>query len=299
PGGRRRPAAGSVGGGPGRRAGPPRDGARLPPAERGGDGSPIGLRLLGGAPAPAVVAEDELRGRAHYYSGAEPSRWLRDVPTYRRVVYRGVYPGTDLVFHGSRGAVEFDFVVASGADPRAIALEVSGADTLSVDSGDVVSRAGRETLRLHAPLVYQESESGRVHVAGRFRVAGRRIAFEVSSYDATRSLVIDPVVSYSTYYGGSASEFGRSIGVDGAGNMYVVVNGSGGNRIVKLSADGHTLLYAVTLGDATPMALVADATGNAYVLSRCAYPRSGITFNCPTMNGLASGRPQAQGDAGA
>src|SRR5256885_866494 len=70
----------------------------------------------GRAPAPAVVAEDELRGRAHYYSGAEPSRWLRDVPTYRRVVYRGVYPGTDLVFHGSRGAVEFDFVVASGAD---------------------------------------------------------------------------------------------------------------------------------------------------------------------------------------
>jgi len=111
--------------------------------------------------------------------------------------------------------------------------------------------------------------------------------------------VIDPVVSYSTYYGGSASEFGRSIGVDGVGNMYVVVNGSGGNRIVKLSADGHTLLYSVTLGDATPMALVADATGNAYVLSRCAYPRSGITFNCPTMNGLASGRPQAQGDAGA
>jgi len=112
-------------------------------------------------------------------------------------------------------------------------------------------------------------------VAGRFRVAGRRIAFEVGSYDATRSLVIDPVVSYSTYYGGSTSEFGRSIGVDGAGNMYVVVNGSGGNRIVKLSADGHTLLYSVTLGDATPMALVADATGNAYVLSRCAYPRSG------------------------
>src|SRR5260370_2714388 len=106
-------------------------------------------------------------------------------------------------------------------------------------------------------------------------------------------------LTYSTYYGGSGADSGRAIAVDGAGNIYAAVGGSGrpGN-VVKFSADGQTVLYTASLGDMSPVGLAVDGAGNAYVAATCPYPRSGLTFNCPTLNSLASGRPQSQGDEG-
>jgi hypothetical protein len=249
-----------------------------------GDGAvgEMRLRWPGGATAPAMFAEDERPVRAR---GDERGR-----PTYARVVYRAVYPGVDLVFHGSPHDAEFDFVVAPGADPRVIELELAGADRVSMHGDDLVAARGAARLRLHTPVVYQETAGGRVPVAGRFRLEGRRVTFDVGPYDRSRALVIDPVVTYATYYGGTESEGGQGIGVDAAGNIYAIV----GRAIVKLSADGATRLYSVTLGDATPNQLAVDPAGNAYVLSSCPFPRSGATFDCP---GAGAGRPQAQGDS--
>ena len=252
----------------------------------------IRLRWLGGARGAALIAGDPLPGKAHYYLAPGVSR--ENVPMYGRVVYRGVYPGIDLVFHGTQRDTEFDFVVHPGADPRVIALEVAGADGLALEADDLVARRGEARLRLHKPVVYQEGPAGRIPVDGRFSVSGRRIAFEVGDYDRGSPLVIDPVVTYSTYFGGAGDDSGSSVGADAAGNMYATV----GNRIVKLSADGATLLYSVVLGDATPRMLTVDAAGNAYVLSNCPYPRSGTQPFCPA--GSIDGKspiPTAQGDS--
>jgi len=252
----------------------------------------IRLRWLGGATAAAVIAGDPLPGKAHYYLAPGVSR--ENVPMYGSVVYRGVYPGIDLVFHGSQRDAEFDFVIPPGADPRAIRLEVAGADGLALEADDLVARRGETRLRLHKPVVYQEGPAGRIAVEGRFSVSGRRIAFEIGNYDRGRPLVIDPVVTYSTYLGGAAGEGSSGVGADAAGNMYANV----GNSIVKLSADGSTLLYSVVLGDSTPRMLTVDAAGNAYVLSTCPYPRSGIQTFCPA--GSIDGKspiPTAQGDS--
>ena len=106
-------------------------------------------------------------------------------------------------------------------------------------------------------------------------------------------------LTYSTYYGGAGADSGRAIGVDGAGNIYAAVGGSGlPGKVVKLSADGQTVLYTASLGDMSPVGLAVDGAGNAYVAATCPYPRSGVTFTCPTLNSLASGRPQSQGDEG-
>src|SRR5438132_2385474 len=106
-------------------------------------------------------------------------------------------------------------------------------------------------------------------------------------------------LTYSTYYGGAGADSGRAIGVDGAGNRAGAVGGSGlPGKVVKLSADGQTVLYTASLGDMSPVGLALDGAGNAYVAATCPYPRSGVTFTCPTLNSLASGRPQSQGDEG-
>jgi hypothetical protein len=182
--------------------------------------------------------------------------------------------------------------VAPGADPRAIRLEIAGADAVSLDGGDVVIEAAGETLRLHEPVVYQNTAAGRARIDGRFRLQGRRIAFDVGQYDRARPLVIDPVVTYSSYLPSAAS----GVGTDSAGNIYV---SGGGLGIIKLSADGSTLLYSTVLGDMSPGPLVVDLAGNAYFQATCPFPRSGVIFACPTVGPLTSGRPQAQGDVGA
>src|SRR5438034_722546 len=267
------------------------DGARLTPTAIEHQRRTVRLRLTGTTAMPKLPAQYELPGKAHYVTGNDPTAWLRDVPTYRRVVYRGVYPGTDLVFHGTHGAAEFDFVVAAGADPRKIRFEIAGADTIKLDGADVIVAAGGETLRLHAPLVYQESPSGRARVDGRFRLRGRHVAFEIGAYDRTRPLVIDPVVTYATYLHAGAA----GVGVDGAGNIYVTTL----TALLKLSADGSTLLWSASFADIRVRQLVVDATGNAYMQGTCPYNRSGVVYTCPTLNGLTTGRPQSQGDSGA
>lgn len=259
--------------------------------------APIRLRLVGGARAPRMTAEDELPGKIHYFVGADPAGWRRNVATYRRVVYRDVYPDIDLVFHGSQRDTQFDFALAPGANPRAIGLELEGAGTVTLEDGDVVARTKDGALRLRQPVVYQESDGRRVPVAGRFTLRGRRIAFEIGDYDRARALVIDPVVTYSTYLGGAGAETGRGVGVDATGNMYAVVDGLG---VVKLSADGSRLLYTTVLGDAQLVALAVDGAGHAYVAGNFAKPRSGVVGTYPvTPNALQPtfGRPCNQGDA--
>jgi hypothetical protein len=143
----------------------------------------------------------------------------------------------------------------------------------------------------------QERGGRRERVAGRFLVQGRRIAFDVGAYDRDRPLVIDPVVSYSTYLGGPGSETGRGIAVDAAGNIYAVVSGLG---VVKLSADGSRMLYSTVLGDAALSHIAVDAAGRAYVAGDFPKPRSGFTGVYPvTPNALQStfGAACNQGDS--
>jgi hypothetical protein len=267
------------------------------PLGSAGEPATLRLRLTGHVRHSALTAEDELPGRVHYFVGRDPAKWRRNVPTYRRVVYHGVYPGTNLVFHGSQGEAEFDFVLEPGADPRDIRLELDGADVVALDGDDLVARAGAQELRLRKPVVYQDAGGERVPVHGRFKVAGRRITFELGHYDRGRTLVIDPVVTYSTYLGDIGDQRGTSIGVDAAGNMYATVRGMG---VVKLSADGATLLYSAVLGDATMAELTVDDAGHAYVAGTWPQPRSGIETLYPTTaNALrpSPGRPCAQGDS--
>ena len=112
----------------------------------------VSLRLAGQTQPSRVEATDQLPGKVHHFDAKDPDQWRRDIPTFRRVVYRDVYPAIDLVFHGSQGAVEFDFVLRPGARPEAIGMDIRGADAVTLDGQDVVIRTGRDALRMHAPV---------------------------------------------------------------------------------------------------------------------------------------------------
>ena len=161
-------------------------------------------------------------GKTNYFIGSDPSTWRTDVPTYARVRYDDVYDGIDLVYYGNQEQLEYDFVVAPGADPKQIALGFANAQHVRVDeAGDLVLSDNRDGLRLRKPVIYQEGVGGRVPVEGRYAMRREGIGFEVGAYDRSRPLVIDPVLEYSTYLGGSNSDSGFDIAIGPTGSVYV------------------------------------------------------------------------------
>ena len=247
------------------------------------------MKLVGANPAPKISGVDELPGKSNYFIGNDPKKWRANVPTYAKVSYRRVYPGVDLVYHGTQGKLEYDFVVAPGADPGVIRLSFEGAERLELDAqGDLVLRTAAGQLRQHNPVVYQEVAGVRHAVSGSYVLRGQREAgFEIARYDASQPLIIDPVLSYSTYLGGGNFDEGLGIAVDAAGNAYVTgftgstnfptttgafqTNFQGGFAdafVTKLNPTGSALVYSTYLGGSgfdESYGIAVDAAGNAYV----------------------------------
>ena len=220
---------------------------KQPPNQiRAGKSSEIGgevlrMKLVGANPDPEVTGQEELPGKSNYFIGNDPSRWQTNISTYAKVRYKNVYSGIDMIYYGNRQQLEYDFVVAPGADPRNIRLAFpsrdepgspahsdalgwrEGAVPIKIDDqGDLVLTAIGSQLRLHRPVVYQEVDGSRQSVAGNFVIedAGQ-VGFEVARYDMTRPLIIDPTLVYSTYLGGSSADEGIAIAVDSSGSAYV------------------------------------------------------------------------------
>jgi hypothetical protein len=247
------------------------------------------MRLVGANRAPKISGVDELPGKSNYFIGNDPAKWRTNVPAYAKVNYQQVYPGVDLVYHGTQGKLEYDFVVAPGADPGVIRLSFEGAERLELDAqGDLVLRTAAGELRQHRPVVYQEVAGARHAVSGNYVLRERREAgFEIARYDASQPLVIDPVLSYSTYLGGRDFDEGLGIAVDSAGNAYVTgftvstnfptttgaleTNFQGGFAdafVTKLNPTGSALVYSTYLGGSgfdQGAGVAVDSAGNAYV----------------------------------
>ena len=158
----------------------------------------VHMQLLGANPAPQGVGLEELPGKANYFIGNDPQQWRTNVPTYAKVKYAAVYPGVDLVYYGQSRQLEYDFVVAPGADPTVITLGFAGIDHIDMDAqGDLVLSSAGGSLRFQKPVVYQEGDGGRQAIAGHYvRKGSHQVGFHIAAYDPARPLVIDPVLSY-------------------------------------------------------------------------------------------------------
>ncbi len=193
---------------------------------------------LGGANQQAeMIGSARLAGHSNYFIGNDSSRWLRNIPQFGRVQYRNIYPGIDLAFYGNQNQLEYDFNVSPGSDAHQIELDFNGATNVSVaGNGDLVLGLDGHELRFAAPHIYQKSSAGVQTVAGSFVLRGKNGAgFEIAPYDRSRTLVIDPVLTFSSYLGGTLDESCTaitgatagfvphcpSIAVDSGGRIYV------------------------------------------------------------------------------
>ena len=180
------------------------------------------MKLAGANPKVSLAGADPLPGKSNYFLGNDDAKWRRGVPQFGRVRYENVYPGINLLFYGNQGRLEYDFQVAPGADPGQAELEFDGAKKLELKDGALVIHSEDGRVRLEAPRVYQEIGGQQHAVDGRFVLRGaNRAGFAVGSYDHSRELVIDPILTFSTYFGGSGDEHSTSIAVDGSFNIYL------------------------------------------------------------------------------
>src|SRR5205085_3481250 len=149
--------------------------------------------------------------------------WHANIANYGKVEYQNVYPGVNLIYYGNQQQLEYDFVVRPGADPGAIGLSFQGADQMSLDAaGNLVLHTSGGDVVEHAPVVYQDLGGARQAIAGQYVLGDNgQVGFAVGAYDASRPLIIDPVLSYSTYLGGNGVDHSYGIAVDGSGNAYI------------------------------------------------------------------------------
>ncbi|HVI08016.1 MAG TPA: SBBP repeat-containing protein [Candidatus Binatia bacterium] len=190
----------------------------------------LSLKVLGANGAAEISGVDRLPNTSNYFIGSDPTKWRTNVENFERVRYAGIYPGVDMIYYGSQGQLEYDFVVAPGADPGRIALQLGGGAAgqqplaPEIDStGDLVAHLEGGNVQFHQPVVYQTVAGRRQNVDARYTVrANGEVGFELGSYDRSRELVIDPTVAYSTYLGGSNIDVGYGAAVDCCGSSFIV-----------------------------------------------------------------------------
>jgi hypothetical protein len=276
--------------------------------------STIRMSFPGAQASPAMTGTERQTAISSYFIGNDPAKWVTGAPNFARVRDRELYPGVDLVFYGNQGQLEYDLVVAPGANPGAIRLQFDGVEGMRLDgAGDLVLSAANGEIRQHKPVVYQEGARGRQMVEGRYVIQARnRVAFEIAGYDNREPLVIDPTLTFGTYLGSPGDDvFGLSaaaststypaVAVDLQGNVYVTgfnggsastftghpttltaAQGGGGTEVfvVKMNPTGTVLLYSVGFGGAfTDVAggIAVDTVGNAYVTGYTNSPNFPVT----------------------
>jgi hypothetical protein len=240
------------------------------------------MKLVGANAKAEVIGQDELPGKSNYFIGNDPKKWHTNVRQFAKVRYGDVYPGVDLVYYGHQRELEYDFVLQPGANPQAIRLGIEGARRLRIERGDLVLANAVGDVRLRSPHVYQEANGVRQEVHGRYVITSKNeVGFRVGAYDRRRALVIDPVLAYYTYLGGSGIDYGFGIAVDSAGSAYVTgatgsadfprvnpIQDHGGLFVTKFNTDGSALVYSTHLGGSSyeeAYGIAVDAAGNAYI----------------------------------
>lgn len=281
------------------------------------------MRFVGANHGPRISGDEQLPGSVNYLIGNDPKQWRSEIPTYARTHYQNVYSGVDVVYYGTPGHLEYDLLIDRGVDPKVITLECQGANKVRIDAeGNLRFLIAGGEMVLGKPGIYQMTAIGPSHrksIAGGYVLKGsNRIGFQVGEYDRSLPLVVDPVLSYSTYLGGSGYDAGTGIAVDTFGNTYVtgftrspnfpvtagsLQTGCGTSGtcngyfwdafIAKLSPNG-TPVYATFLGGSgndIGKAIAVDASGAVYI--------AGQTFssNFPTTAGAFKATYGGSGDA--
>jgi hypothetical protein len=285
--------------------------AKLPVAYPARKYSVVRMRLEGANPSARAIGINALPGRSNYFIGSDRTRWRTHVATFAGVEVRDIYPSIDVIYRGSEGRLEYDFAIAPGADPNRIRLGIDGASKLSIDSnGDLVIETSSGSVVQKAPSIYQTSHDAKRIVSGRYVMRdARSVGFAIGAYDRNLPLVIDPLLSYASYLGGSLIDFGAAIAVDASGDaivtgytdsadfpiasgafqpsLFEAAGGADDVFISKINGAGTALIYSTYAGGSNEdegTAVAVDAAGNAYVAGYTMSPDYPVTVGAFQTN---------------
>src|ERR1051325_7582519 len=252
------------------------------------DSAVVRWQLAGGNRNARVTGERALSSKSNYFRGKDPKQWRTGVPNFAQVRYENVYPGIDVVYHGNQKQIEYDFTVAPNANPNRIRMSFSGARSMALGKdGSLVLHTAAGDLVQPRPYIYQDVDGQRVTVAGCYALRARNeVGFVLGKYDRSLPLVIDPVLVWSTYLGGSLEDYAYAVALDGSGNAYVtgvsastdfpLVNPIYGTKqydwdvmVAKINAAGTAIVYSTYIGgnggNEQGLAIATDSSGNCYV----------------------------------
>jgi Beta-propeller repeat len=261
--------------------------------------SVLRLNFIGANPHPQISGENRLPGKSNYFIGNDPSHWHTNVPTYAHVHYRDVYPGVDVVYYGRQGDLEDDFIVAPGASPSELRVQVAGVDRVRLSAGGgLVLGTSTGEVELQRPVAYQGSGRQKRQVSIRYLCLGHNeFTLEAKGYRRDKALIIDPVLSYATYLGGTGGDIAYGIAVDSSGDAYVTgttastnfpvksavqptLGGDGDAFVAKLNPTGSGLIYSTYLGGTgmdSAQGIALDASGDAYIAGTTGSPNFPVT----------------------
>ena len=269
------------------------------------------MRWEGANQESKVEGVERLDGKSHSFIGNDPKQWRSNISLYRKVRYRDLYPGVDLIYYGNQRQLEYDLIVMPEGDPNAIRLAIEGAEEVRVnEGGDLVVRISGGEVIQHKPLIYQETEGKREIIRGGYVVENLgqkqnekgkvRISFKIDHFDSGKPLIIDPYLVYSTYFGGNSVDHAYAIAVDKSGSAYITGYTNSANFpilnpfqgtfgggvydafVTKLNPSGTALVYSSYLGgngnNDYGYGIAVDSSGSAYI--------TGLTdsTNFPTLN---------------
>jgi len=249
--------------------------------------SVVRMKLEGARRPQSFEGLEKAESISNYLIGNDPAKWIRNVANYRSVRATGVYPGIDLVYYGDGRRLEYDFVVAPGSDPGRIHLAYEGAVSVTTDkAGNLLIATRLGTLVQRRPKVYQELGGERREVDAAYVMRGGRVEIALGDWDRRRELVIDPVLDYSTYLGGSGTDNGAQVVVDSTGAAYVTGSttstnfpitpgahqtdfGAGRTHafVTKLNPTGTALVYSTYLGGHHTLGANEDDIDNAIAVN--------------------------------
>jgi hypothetical protein len=285
------------------------DGAQVA-LQKSGATRTVQMQFAGANPQAQIQGGAALPGKINYLTGGDSAQWRLNVPTFARLSVSEIYPGINLVYYGNQRQLEYDFTVAAGANPNSIAIHFSGADKISMNAqGGLVLSLGDSEIVQPKPLIYQTVGGTRKEIAGGYKILdAHAVAFAVGNYDRALPLVIDPVLAYSTYFGGILADTAWAVAVDTSSNVYVAgqtlskysikkvpfstpgaleQNFAGGKLIgdgfvAKFDRTGTNLIYLTYLGgsgDDFVASVAVNAAGNAFVTGFTDSPNFPTTTN--------------------
>ena len=276
----------------------------------------VRMVFVGAGSQASIQGAGESPGKVNYLIGNNPSQWQTGIATFARLRVDQLYPGVSLVYYGNQRLFEYDLTVSPGASPDLIKIHFDGVDEISIDAqGGLILQVGGDELRQPAPVVYQTIQGRRQSVRGGYQIVdARTVAFTIGKYDQRLPLVIDPVLNFSTYFGGNSSETAWSVALDPNGFIYVAgntlssqfptnsrpngfqTNFTGGGIlgdafVAKFDNQGSNLVYLTYLGggdgDNAAYALAVDGAGHAYVAGATDSPNFPVTNAIPGGTNIA------------